>query len=250
MGVTPSPQLFIGFYFLGYLVITGGAFVTTSWILRGPFRSRRLSTGATSGQIWHELKYSLQSQFIYGLLTLFVFQVLAPNGWLRIYLRVEERGTAWYVASYVLVLFLHDAYFYWTHRWMHHPKFFEFFHLLHHESVHPTPFTAHAFEIPEGIVQGLFFVLIAAFLPLHWAVIPVFFTLSMANNVYGHFGYDLIGELKHRFPFTYLNDPCSHGWHHLHVRGNYSVYFNFWDRIMGTWRGHLEATPGTAPDKV
>lgn len=196
----------------------------------------------SSAQIRREIKYSLISQFIYGLITLFALKILEPRGLLRVYSTMEERSYAWYFASFIVVLLLHDAYFYWTHRWMHHPKIFRPFHLLHHESIYTTPFTSHAFDIPEGVVQGLFFLLIALFLPVHWTIIPIFFSLSMMNNVYGHLGYDFLGRLKHRFPFTFLNDPSSHGWHHVQVDGNYSVYFNFWDRIMGTWRGHLEPT--------
>ena len=46
------------------------------------------------------------------------------------------------VLSFPLVFVAHDAYFYWTHRWMHSPRLFGFFHWEHHKSQAPTAFTA------------------------------------------------------------------------------------------------------------
>jgi sterol desaturase/sphingolipid hydroxylase (fatty acid hydroxylase superfamily) len=31
-----------------------------------------------------------------------------------------------------------------------------------------------------------------------------------------------------------LNTPTNHIMHHEKMRGNYGLYFNFWDRLMGT----------------
>jgi sterol desaturase/sphingolipid hydroxylase (fatty acid hydroxylase superfamily) len=38
-----------------------------------------------------------------------------------------------------------------------------------------------------------------------------------------------------RSPLRYLlNTPTNHIMHHESMRGNFGLYFNFWDRIMGT----------------
>ena len=31
-----------------------------------------------------------------------------------------------------------------------------------------------------------------------------------------------------------MNTPTNHIMHHEHFRGNYGLYFNVWDRLMGT----------------
>ena len=60
-------------------------------------------------------------------------------GWTRVYFDIRERGAAGLGSSLVLMVILHDAYFYWTHRLLHHPAFFERFHRVHHLSTTPTP---------------------------------------------------------------------------------------------------------------
>jgi sterol desaturase/sphingolipid hydroxylase (fatty acid hydroxylase superfamily) len=38
----------------------------------------------------------------------------------------------------------------------------------------------------------------------------------------------------------FLNTPTHHAMHHEKMRGNYGIYFNFWDRLMGTNHPHYE----------
>jgi sterol desaturase/sphingolipid hydroxylase (fatty acid hydroxylase superfamily) len=39
----------------------------------------------------------------------------------------------------------------------------------------------------------------------------------------------------------FLTTPTHHAMHHEKMRGNYGIYFNFWDRLMGTSHPHYEA---------
>lgn len=32
----------------------------------------------------------------------------------------------------------------------------------------------------------------------------------------------------------FLNTPTNHAMHHEKLRGNYGLYFNVWDRLLGT----------------
>jgi lathosterol oxidase len=54
------------------------------------------------------------------------------------------------------IVIAHDAYFYWAHRIMHHPKLFKHFHRAHHRSITPTPWAAYSFAIPEAAAMFLF----------------------------------------------------------------------------------------------
>ena len=38
-----------------------------------------------------------------------------------------------------------------------------------------------------------------------------------------------------------LNTPTNHIMHHETLRGNYGLYFNVWDRLMGTNHANYEA---------
>ena len=48
--------------------------------------------------------------------------------------------------SIVLMIFLHDTYFYWMHHLMHHPKLFNYFHLVYHKSTNPSPLGSLCFS--------------------------------------------------------------------------------------------------------
>jgi len=46
------------------------------------------------------------------------------TGHTQMYFKLARHGWVWFAASVGLTIFLHDAYFYWTHRLMHHPRLF------------------------------------------------------------------------------------------------------------------------------
>ena len=53
----------------------------------------------------------------------------------KIYEDIQERGWLYYFAAFPIMLILHDTYFYWTHRMMHHKLLFNTFHLAHHKEL-------------------------------------------------------------------------------------------------------------------
>jgi sterol desaturase/sphingolipid hydroxylase (fatty acid hydroxylase superfamily) len=54
--------------------------------------------------------------------------------------------------------------------------------------------------------------------------------------VIGHAGYEYNRRrfIDTWFLRTFINTPTAHAMHHEKIRGNYGLYFNFWDRLMGT----------------
>jgi len=143
---------------------------------------------------------------------------------------------AWEVAlSFPLVLIVHDAYFYWTHRWMHHPALFRFFHWEHHKSQAPTVFTAYSFAIPEAIVQGLFGVFYVALFPCTFATLIFFQFVEILHNLMIHSGVDVLPRtlVTHK-RWGWLAGAAHHDLHHRTARGNYGLYTRFWDRVMKT----------------
>jgi lathosterol oxidase len=58
--------------------------------------------------------------------------------------------------SFFLVHQTHDAYFYWTHRWMHEWNGLKNIICGIISSRVPTPLAAYSFHPVEAIVQGLF----------------------------------------------------------------------------------------------
>jgi Delta7-sterol 5-desaturase len=184
----------------------------------------------------------VRREMLYSALSVVIFTVVAAGtiaaanqGWNQIYWRVSDYGWAWFWGSIVCTIFLHDAYFYWTHRLMHHPRLFPYFHRVHHLSHNPSPWAAYAFDPLEAFVQAGIFPLAALVMPIHPIAFAIFMGWQITNNVLGHTGFEFYPRRLMTSPIRYfLNTPTNHAMHHEKMRGNYGLYFNFWDRLMHT----------------
>jgi sterol desaturase/sphingolipid hydroxylase (fatty acid hydroxylase superfamily) len=222
-------------------------FATLAWILGYRVFRRRW---------WHRkiaqrepLRAEIRREISYSLLTLVVFgavgaaTVLASKaGYTQMYLHIGKHGWPWFFASVGLTIFLHDAYFFWTHRLMHHPRLFRLFHRAHHLSTNPTPWASYAFSPLEAVVQAGIFPLAVTVMPIHPLAFFCFMLWQITFNVLGHTGYEFHPRwLMDSWLGKFLNTPTNHVMHHEHFRGNYGLYFNFWDRLMGTNHERYEA---------
>jgi sterol desaturase/sphingolipid hydroxylase (fatty acid hydroxylase superfamily) len=65
---------------------------------------------------------------------------------------------------------------------------------------------------------------------------------QIAFNVLGHCGYEIFPRCFMRTPLGWLlNSVTHHAQHHEKFRANYGLYFNIWDRLMGTNHPDYEA---------
>ena len=63
----------------------------------------------------------------------------------------------------------------------------------------------------------------------------MFMGWQIFNNVLGHTGFEFYPRWMMKGWLRYvLNTPTNHIMHHEKPNGNYGIYFNLWDRIMGT----------------
>ncbi|PJK28082.1 sterol desaturase family protein [Minwuia thermotolerans] len=136
----------------------------------------------------------------------------------------------------VVLIVLHDAYFYWMHRALHWRPLFRAAHVTHHRSRTPSPWAAYAFAPLEALLE-------AAFLPiallaaggLETVSISIFIVHMMARNVMGHCGHEFLPRRWVNWPLTrWLTTPTHHDIHHELGRWNYGLYFTWWDRWMNT----------------
>jgi sterol desaturase/sphingolipid hydroxylase (fatty acid hydroxylase superfamily) len=224
IGLGTNYTLFAGIaWLLGYVIFK------RSW-----FHRKIIARFPRWSDVGREIGYSVLSLFIFaavGVLTIF----LIHKGWTRLYMHSRHHGWAWIWLSAGLVILLHDAYFYWTHRLMHHPRLFPYFHRVHHLSHNPTPWSAYAFHPLEAVVQASIFPLSLILVPMHPLAFGIFMVWQLVFNVLGHTGYEYSPKgfmdswLKYLF-----NTPTNHIMHHEKMKGNYGLYFGFWDRIMRT----------------
>jgi sterol desaturase/sphingolipid hydroxylase (fatty acid hydroxylase superfamily) len=137
--------------------------------------------------------------------------------------------------STLAVILIHDTYFYWTHRWMHHPSVYRWVHAVHHRSTAPTPWAAFAFHPIEAVIESGSLVPLVWLVPLHPGAILISVIYLALMNVLGHLGYEFFPAWVARTGlWDWQNVTTHHDWHHRTMRGNYSLYFNFWDRVCGT----------------
>jgi len=156
---------------------------------------------------------------------------------------IGKYGIAYLILAFPLMIIMHDTYFYWAHRLMHLPKFFIWFHLVHHKSTNPSPWAAYAFHPLEAIVESLIFMIFLFTIPVHTIQLTFFFIFSLVYNVYGHLGFELYPKgFSTHWLGKWINTSVSHNQHHQYFKGNYGLYFTFWDRLMGTLRADYDSS--------
>lgn len=220
---------------LRYLVVAGGFAAALAWA-PAAWRSRRavrIRTVARRQQL---------REFGHSMLTVLVFSLVGASvllgyhaGLMQIYSEPEAYGWLWLVVSFFVMVVLHDAWFYWTHRLMHHRRVFAWTHRTHHQSLAPTPWAAYSFAPAEALVQALFLPLFLLTLPAHKAVLFLWMTHMIIRNVAGHTGVELVPRSwLGGWWGRWLTTTLHHEMHHAHGHANYGLYFVWWDRWCGT----------------
>lgn len=218
-----------------YLILAGPTYLIFWKALAGRLQHRRIQQKFPANKrLWAEFGWSMATFVIFALMGLTAF-LLRKAGFTQNYENIADYGWAYWVFSIVLMAIMHDAYFYWTHRFMHLKGVFKHVHRVHHESSNPSPWAAFAFHPLEAVVEfGIVYVIIFT-IPYHASAIIVFFSYMTIMNVLGHLGYELFpkGFTTGRFTWWH-NTSTHHNLHHSKSNCNYSLYFNWWDRIMQT----------------
>ena len=220
-----------------YVFFSGLFFVVFYCINKKRWRKSKLQQKfPTRNDYFREIGYSLVTLLIFSGFAWLIFRSSSRN-FIQRYDEIATYGWGYWLFSLVVMIVLHDAYFYWTHRAMHHPKVYRHVHLVHHRSKNPSPWAAFAFHPLEAVVEAGFILIIAFILPFHPSALITFLLLMTLYNAYGHLGYEIYPEkLRTSRIGRWLNTSTAHNLHHEKFNGNYGLYFLFWDRWMGTVR--------------
>jgi lathosterol oxidase len=224
-----------------YVIAVGGALAIFWWWGREKFRHRLIrSNYAPVASMRRELAYSVSTAMIFsanGVALYFgtragIFHV-APG--------LGDRGWLYFLLTLVLLPVMHDTYFYWTHRAMHHRRLFKIVHRVHHLSNNPSPCAAYAFHPTEAVVQAAYVPLITLVMPVCDVSLFLFLAFMISRNVLGHLGLELFPKRFVRGRWTKFSTTTTHhGMHHQRFNGNYGLYFTFWDRVMRTMHEDYE----------
>lgn len=225
-----------------YFLIAGLAYVLFYLILKNRFLHRKIQSKFPG---WDKMKpdilYSFQTILVFTTIATLVFVQWRP--YTNLYANVADYGMGYYLLTFPLMFIIHDTYFYWMHRFMHLPVVFKHVHLVHHHSTNPTPWTSYSFHILEAVLEAGIIPLIAFTLPVHRSALGLFLLMQFVYNVYGHLGFELYPRwfAKTRVG-KWINTSVAHNMHHKYFKGNYGLYFLFWDRMMGTLRQDYDGT--------
>ena len=221
-------------YLMGTLAVLVGIWFIASHFIKTRKIRKPANRKSQLQQIRMELKNSAKTILVFTAMNTVLF-----NGPIAETFQIYKDGAgfpAWYYwASVPLFLILHDTYFYWTHRAMHHPKLYRYFHMTHHRSHNPTPFTAYNFAPLEAVVEFSFLPIALLFIPIHNDAIYIVMTIMIFKNASSHAGYEIMPRSWAKLPVLgALTTVTHHDMHHERGTGNYGFYFTWWDKWMGT----------------
>jgi Delta7-sterol 5-desaturase len=218
-----------------YLVAASLTFAIVWMLRRTALQARKIQVReATFTDMRREFILSAQSAFVYAVGVCFLI-------WGRevgIFHDVFAESFGWAIDMLMLtaIIIAHDAYFYWAHRFMHHPKLFKTFHRAHHRSITPTPWAAYSFAIPEAAVMFMFVPIWQFFVPTPGWVLFAWINFQIIRNAMGHAGFEFFPRWWLSTPLTrWINTTVHHDLHHNgSFNANYGLYFTWWDKWMGT----------------
>jgi sterol desaturase/sphingolipid hydroxylase (fatty acid hydroxylase superfamily) len=220
--------------FLRYLLLAWGYHVLVYKKLGNAQPFRRLHQQIKQPQVKLEIWYSFLGSAIFALAG-----AVMLIAWQRGYTQIYSTLTAWdwlfMPLSALAALFIHETYYYWLHRWMHHPRVLHRFHHIHHNSVFTSSFTSFSFHPAEAFLQAIFLPLLVLLLPMHVFVLVALLLIMSISAVINHAAVEV-------FPASFATSKLGkwfigathHDVHHLKFRCNYGLYFTFWDVWMRT----------------
>lgn len=199
------------------------------------WEKRKISTKPyPKRQFIKEIAWSLLTSFIFsfaGALTAVFWQ----QGYTLIYLETGAFGWFYAFFSLVLVMFLHETYYYWLHRWMHLPKVYRLVHQVHHDSLIASPWTAFSFHPLESILQALVLPLFVLLIPMHPYTIVLYLTIMTFSSVINHLDIEIYPQgAEKNWLGKWFIGATHHSLHHQQFKYNYGLYFTFWDKWMQT----------------
>ncbi len=243
---TPSAFLiYIVIFFVAILFryfVAAGIFYYYYYVWNSAkFSERRLSKRKLrKDQLKKEIVWSTKSSAIFALVGAGTYW-LWQQGFTAVYLDVAEFGYWYLPVSLLIILLIHETYYYWVHRWMHNPKIFRIVHKVHHDSFTPTPWTAFSFHPWESLIEALILPLILLVIPVNVYVLGLYLLLMTVSSVVNHLDIEIypLAFQKSWFGKQFIG-ATHHHYHHSEYMTNFGLYFTFWDKWMGTESTKME----------
>lgn len=193
-------------------------------------------------QIRTEIGWSLISAIIYGVPAGIAAHLWMHHGMTLIY---SDPGQypLWYIPlSLAAYLFIHDSWFYWSHRVFHHwPRLFSSAHAVHHISRPPTAWAAMNFHPWEALSGAWLIPVLTFMIPIHIGALGLVLAIMTFFGVTNHMGWEIFPERWVKGWFgRHIISASHHHLHHVNYQANFGLYFRFWDKLCKTDAGLSE----------
>jgi Delta7-sterol 5-desaturase len=188
---------------------------------------------ANAEQIKFELKNAVLA-FLVGAFSSSIILYLNSLGYNKIYKNISDYSSVWGIASFFTIWIIDDAWFYWTHRLLHHQSIYPYVHAVHHHSIDVTPFSSMSFHVLEAFLLSSWIFPVSFAIPLYAPALGVFQVWGLLNNIKAHLGYELYPANFNKSWLRFFTSSTHHNMHHSKYKGNYGLHFRFWDKLCGT----------------
>ncbi len=133
---------------------------------------------------------------------------------------------------FAALLVAYDAWFYFAHRLLHTRALYRF-HVPHHRSVAPTPWSNDSSTAVDTLITHAFFLVVVFVLPVPPLVLIAHRIFDQVSGMIGHSGFEHFASSSTRWPSLMIS-TLFHDQHHSSFHYNYGNTFSFWDRVLGT----------------
>jgi ring-1,2-phenylacetyl-CoA epoxidase subunit PaaE len=221
--------------FASQLVVITLFFVLIWKVFEKPFRRFRIQLTQRAG--WAQIKEELINTALViagGVFTSPLIMYANSRGWTTLYADPFAYGIPYLIFNWLTIWLIADAWFYFMHRALHHPKLYRYIHAVHHQSLDTTPYTALSFHWLEPILLSLWIYIVIFIFPISLVALGINQVFGLLNNIKSHLGYELYPKWFNKTPLRYLVNSTHHNQHHTRYNGNYGLSLRFWDLLFKT----------------
>lgn len=242
--------------FVRYLIGAAGLTILYALLHRWIAHRRIQSRVASFADRRREFGQSVQTICVFAVVNLITF-ALVRGGIIPIERQADNVPIL--LAQVLAMIVLHDFWFYWMHRSLHHKWLFRRAHATHHISRTPTSWAAYSFAPLEAVAEAIYIpfmlIMLSLVTPLYGLAVFIFLGHQIARNVIGHSGFELAWPGFTRSRWTgWLTTTTHHDLHHTEGGSNFGLYFTWWDKMMGTenpkYHARFEAVAGRRAESL
>ncbi len=222
--------------FVRYMIGAAGLTILYALIHRWIAHRRIQQRKASFADRRREFLQSVQTICVFAVVDLIAFALISAG---IIPIERQAVNLPIVIVQVLAMIVLHDFWFYWMHRSLHHKLLFRRAHATHHISRTPTSWAAYSFAPLEAVAEAIYIpfmlIVLSMVTPLYGIAIFIFLGHQIARNVIGHSGFELAWPGFTKSPLTgWMTTTTHHDLHHTEGGYNFGLYFTWWDRMMGT----------------